>query len=125
MRPSCAQCRFRTVRRSSDITLADFWGVRLSDPNLDTEKGTSMVMINSSKGSDMFENIKSSIFHEKKSLEDVLKGNPCMQFSPKMNKKRGFFFKHLETVSFESLIKECRSKNFLGQFKSIAKKVIG
>ncbi len=125
MRPSCARCRFRTVRRPSDITLADFWGVGLSDPNLDTEKGTSMVMINSSKGSELFENIKPGIFHEEKTLEDVLKSNPCMRFSPKMNRKRGFFFKHLETESFESLMKKCSRKNILDPFKSVARKVIG
>lgn len=124
MRPSCAKCRFRTVRRLSDITLADFWGVRLSDPNLDTDKGTSMVMINSSKGSDLFENVKPGIFHEKKPLEDVVKGNPCMCFSPRMNKKRVYFFKHLESESFESLMEECCRENILDRFKSIARKVI-
>jgi coenzyme F420-reducing hydrogenase beta subunit len=124
MRPSCAKCRFRTVGRLSDITLADFWGVRLSDPSLDTEKGTSMVLINSPKGADMFGNIKPGIFHEEKSLKDVLTGNPCLLSSPRMNKKRDHFFRNLETESFKNLMKECCRENILDRFKSITRKLI-
>jgi len=126
MRPSCAQCRFRTVRRPSDITLADFWEVRLSDPSLDMEKGTSMVMINSSKGADMFEYIKPTIFYEKKSLKDILAGNPCLLSSPRMNKKRGYFFKNLEKASFDILMGKClgEQSNTPDILKHIAKKII-
>ncbi len=127
MRPSCAKCRFRMVQRFSDITLADFWGIRLSDPSLDTEKGTSMVLINSSKGADLFGNIEPNIFHEEKSLKDVLIGNPCLLSSPRMNKKKGYFFKNLETESFDILMEKClrEQPNILGTLKRIAKKVAG
>lgn len=126
MRPSCARCRFRTVQRPTDITLADFWGVRLSDPSLDTEKGTSMMLINSSKGARMFEYIKPNIFHEEKLLKDVLIGNPCLLSSPSMNKKRDYFFKNLEKVPFDRLMGK-----YLGEqpyipdkLKHFAKKVV-
>src|SRR5690606_17661880 len=28
LRPSCYDCKFKTIHRESDLTLADFWGVQ-------------------------------------------------------------------------------------------------
>lgn len=51
LRPSCYQCRFASIRRVSDITLGDYWGVGLSHPELaDNPLGISLVLINSEAG---------------------------------------------------------------------------
>jgi len=49
-RPSCHNCRYKCGRSGSDIILADFWGVSASHPEMDDDKGTSIVIINTVKG---------------------------------------------------------------------------
>ena len=50
LRESCYQCAFKMVHRSADITLADFWGVQDVCPQMDDNKGTSLVFCHSSRG---------------------------------------------------------------------------
>lgn len=57
-RPSCNGCKFRGPERVSDITLGNFWGAKNFSTGMEKNLGTSLVMINSRKGSDYFENIK-------------------------------------------------------------------
>ncbi len=52
---SCFQCKFASTNRVSDITLADFWGIKNSHPDLFDPKGVSFVLINSIKGQNVFE----------------------------------------------------------------------
>ena len=58
-RQSCYHCKHVGVNRSSDITLADFWGLPIIDKTVkDFGKGYSMVIINSDKGKQIFSDIK-------------------------------------------------------------------
>ena len=107
MRPSCADCEYRGLERVSDVTLADFWGIKLEDESADIEKGTSLVMINSEKGEKKFDEIKKRLFCEKKSLEDTLQGNPSLLTSPVMNEKRQYFFENLDKMPLDKIAKKC------------------
>lgn len=50
LRPSCHDCLFKGFPRVSDITLGDCWGVEKHFPEMDDNKGTSVVIVNSQKG---------------------------------------------------------------------------
>lgn len=50
IRESCFNCKFTTKERVSDITMADFWGLKKRKPEYFDEKGVSFLLINSSKG---------------------------------------------------------------------------
>ena len=50
LRESCYQCAFKSIHRCADITMADFWGVQEVSPQMDDNKGTSLVFCHSSKG---------------------------------------------------------------------------
>ena len=58
LRPSCYQCPAKSGRSHSDITIADFWGVNNFNIDLDDNKGTSLVLINTNKGLEL---VKTSI----------------------------------------------------------------
>lgn len=53
LRPSCHSCRFKGFPRVSDMTLGDCWGVGNHSPEMDDDRGTSVVIINSKKGENM------------------------------------------------------------------------
>ena len=57
LRYSCYNCKFKNGKGNSDITLADFWGIGSIFPDMDDDKGTSFVIINSKKGQSFFSEI--------------------------------------------------------------------
>ena len=58
LRKSCTDCRFSKIPRQGDITIGDFWGVEEFDKELDDNQGTSIVLVNSPKGKEIFEKLK-------------------------------------------------------------------
>ena len=55
LRQSCHDCKFRSGRSGSDITLADFWGIQYVIPEIDDDKGVSLVLVNTDKGEKLLE----------------------------------------------------------------------
>lgn len=74
-RPSCYNCRFKGFPRLSDITLADFWGIEQLDPEMDQDKGTSLVIVNSEKGLNVFQEIRSALSVREYQFDSALKNN--------------------------------------------------
>ena len=50
LRPSCYQCTFRKGRSGSDLTLADLWNVTEAFPEMDDDRGVSLILVNTPKG---------------------------------------------------------------------------
>ncbi|MEF9940574.1 MAG: Coenzyme F420 hydrogenase/dehydrogenase, beta subunit C-terminal domain [Clostridium sp.] len=59
--PACYNCKFKKYEKCSDITIADFWGIERSLPEIDDNKGVSLVLINSPKGTDIFEKVSKNL----------------------------------------------------------------
>lgn len=105
MRLCCSDCKYKTFPRVSDITLADFWGIKLTDISKDIEKGTSLLMINSNKGSILFNSIKDNIFSEEKTIEDAIGRNVCIKSSPKPNINKQEFIDRIDDMDILENIK--------------------
>lgn len=110
-RPSCYGCKFKGIPRISDITLGDFWGIENIDPSIDKNLGTSLIMVNSKKGANFFENVKPRLTIKEFSLEQIAKGNSQAIYGvieyPK-NIDRNAFFEDLDKMPFD----ECAKKYF-------------
>ncbi|MDL2288688.1 Coenzyme F420 hydrogenase/dehydrogenase, beta subunit C-terminal domain [Oscillospiraceae bacterium OttesenSCG-928-F05] len=116
MRDSCGACKYKSLPRVSDITLGDFWGVKLSDDSLDTDKGTSVVMLNSPKGERLFDGAKRNLFFEEKTVEDVYKKNKCLFESPKLNRHKKTFFEDMDRLDLiENISQYCRGGSEYGK----------
>jgi coenzyme F420-reducing hydrogenase beta subunit len=109
-RYSCYKCNFRTLNRESDITIADFWGIENICPEMFDNKGTSLVMINSERGKELFEKIK-----EKCTLQSI-NINMAIQYNPRaihsrekpikrVGKRRKRIFQKLDILPFDILVK--------------------
>lgn len=57
IRESCFACDYRSVNRSSDITVADFWKIERYYPDFPLQQGVSAVQINSACGEKFYENL--------------------------------------------------------------------
>jgi len=98
IRPSCTNCSFKGFNRVADITLADFWGVKLDAHMEESDGGTSMVMIHSDKGRKLFDSIDTRIFKVKKDVSDVAPGNVCFNNSVKDGVHREQFMKDIDDM---------------------------
>ncbi|MBR0413673.1 MAG: Coenzyme F420 hydrogenase/dehydrogenase, beta subunit C-terminal domain [Clostridia bacterium] len=78
-RESCYNCRFPTENRQGDITLGDYWGVRLALAakldGADPEEGISCVLVNSPKGKQWLKEIAPAIALAPSDLQSVRKRN--------------------------------------------------
>lgn len=117
LRPSCYDCKFKTLHRESDITLADFWGIQNILPDMDDDKGTSLIFINSMAGQAMFEKIKDKIIFKEVDINDAVKYNPSAIRSVKLNPKRNEFFSEIEDEPIDQLIKKYCADSMLIMIK--------
>ncbi len=125
-RESCENCKFKGYNRVSDITLGDFWGIWDIDPQMDDNKGTSVILIQSEKGRTLWESINENIVCKEVALEDASVQNPSMLVASKANANRD---KALRLIS-EGKIDECnqlfiqRKPSVINQIKRKIKRIL-
>lgn len=103
-RPSCYDCRFKGIPRMADITLADCWGIDKFDPTMDDNVGTSLVLVNSSKGESYFNAVQQKLKSKEIRYEDAIAGNPAIEKSLSPSKvNRDTFFEDAQKMDFEEL----------------------
>lgn len=71
-RRSCSNCRYSSIHRVADITLADFWGLDVPDYY---KQGVSLIMANNAKA-DSFVKSAGDVYVFEESLAKAVKGNP-------------------------------------------------
>ena len=78
LRESCSDCQFKGTERVSDITLGDFWGIWDVAPEMDDNKGTSLVLIHSLKGERLLDSIMDKIKLQTVTMEQACQENPSL-----------------------------------------------
>lgn len=71
LRPSCNQCKYRSIVHPSDITLGDCWHFQTYAPELFDNKGLSMIMLHTEKGNKLFKEISASLVFKQLAPEIV------------------------------------------------------
>lgn len=61
LRPSCYDCPYTKTERISDLTIGDCWGLDKNAPELDDNKGMSLITVNTRKGETLLEPVKDSL----------------------------------------------------------------
>lgn len=73
-RPACTNCPAKGYSRVSDLTLGDFWGIWDIVPELDDDRGTSVVLIQSEKGRAAMSGLEQRVV----TLEEASRENPAI-----------------------------------------------
>ncbi len=105
-RPSCYDCKFKKQCHVSDFTIWDCFIVDNFDKNLDDDKGTSRILINTENGRNTFEKIKGSFNYTEVQTDSLVKNVKEMLQSVEMNEKRTKFFKDLNEMNEEEFFKK-------------------
>ena len=103
---TCHDCKYNGIPRLADITLGDFWGVKRFHPEMDDNMGTSVVLVNNSKGMGLFNQIKADIIFCKSELNKAIKNNPCIIRSYPKNQNSDKFFADIICFSIKDLQKK-------------------
>lgn len=107
VRESCFHCSYKKMERPGDITIGDFWG--LKNTRLEDDKGTSLVILNSRKGVDLWEEIKHALAYKESTMWRVVKGNGMAFQKLPANPNRERFWQYLEQYDYEKALCMARS----------------
>ncbi len=123
LRESCSYCQYKDRVRVSDIILGDYWGL---SSDVDDDKGTSIVIVNSTKGKKLFDKTKDKVQCDMVNYNSICKGNPRFYTSVNYNEESESFFEDLKTMGFNQVVKKhLKEKNlfnlFLDKIKSFQK----
>ncbi|WWU64276.1 Coenzyme F420 hydrogenase/dehydrogenase, beta subunit C-terminal domain [Clostridium baratii] len=122
LRPSCYDCKFKGERRESDITLADFWGIENTNINLDDDKGTSLVIINTEKGKNLFYDNIPAMRLVKTDMSNGIKGNKSYHLSANRNSLREKFLLEINEQNFEKKVRKYCNYTYRIQLRKAIKK---
>ena len=116
LRPSCHECRAKQGSSHSDITIADFWGIHIEMPEMDDDKGTGLVLVNTEKGHQALD--WSKVTKKESSIEVASKYNGGLSSITKPHPKRADFFAALDaSQSVIDLIDKSLRPSFKSRIK--------
>ena len=124
LRPSCFNCAFKTEGRQADITLADFWVIENILPQMDDNKGTSLVIVHSEKGKNLFEGLSEKINFSETDFKKAIFYNSSMIKSVSKNNIRDSFLKEIKEKPFDKTVNKYLGESFYIKIKKIAKRCL-
>ncbi len=108
LRPSCYACPAKAGKSGSDITIADFWGIRDLLPEFDDNKGVSLVLSYSKKGEGWLNDLDCE--YKIVNYQTATKENSSISLSVGKPINRNFFFRQLKLgKSIQQIYDDCTS----------------
>ncbi len=104
LRESCSECHFKGNSCVSDITLGDFWGIWDVDPEMDDNRGTSLILTHTQKGENLLETIHGNIKCKQVTLEQAAYKNQSLLKSSVHKENRSNVLKAIAENNFEAAI---------------------
>ena len=117
LRSSCYSCIHKGIEREADITLADCWGVEEICAELDDRKGTSLVIVTSIKGKQLFEAIVHETSYLPTEMERVIPFNRSIVESAPKNEKRDEFERDFRRKPIAALLKKYCTVSIMTKIK--------
>ena len=103
LRPSCYECVAK-VNKMSDITIGDFWGVRKIAPELDDDRGVSVIVLRSLTGRKLFEVASRNMILKHITYQEAIDDNPCEHISVTRPWQRRKFYIDMNSMEYEKLV---------------------
>lgn len=106
LRKSCYKCNHKTLDRKSDITLGDFWGISSIAPEMNDDKGTSLILVHTEKGQKLIRQIEPSAKVRKVDTQIAIKHNPSAVKTAPMPKVRETIYDEIDKTSIKDILRE-------------------
>lgn len=97
---ACYNCKFNTIPRCGDLTLADYWG---APDHYDNFKGISAILVNNKIAEKFLGEVKLNMHRQE--LNQILKGTPRLNraIHVPMPTERELFFRNMDLIKFNKL----------------------
>lgn len=109
LRPSCYACQ---TKMTADISLGDLWGIEKLAPELNDDKGTSLVLLNTEKGEKYWKKVQDKTVYKKVIYKKAVENNMCIEKPVLRPALRDTFFKDMDKMSFDKLAYKYRYPTF-------------
>lgn len=103
LRPSCHHCPVKQFKSGSDLTIGDYWGIKLAHSELDDDKGVSAVLVNTDRGVKILQAVQHISLYAS-TFENVVKCNPALMKSAQKPAKRPLFFELLNQYKVSEIV---------------------
>lgn len=122
-RPSCHHCLYTNYSRCSDITVADFWDDKKLRKDIYSNYGTSLFIVNTQSGSEVFDEIKDTCYYW-----DITKNEsyqPCLETPTIANPLRMDFWIFYKKNGFIKTYNKFFDDSIYIKIKKVIKIIIG
>lgn len=104
-RENCYNCKYTRDHRTGDLTLGDFWGLDLKTLKNTYDGNISVVLVNTEKGRELFEQIRPQLVCEERPIGEAVAGNPQLRRPSLRHPDRNRFMKaYMTDGDFKSAI---------------------
>ena len=117
LRESCYSCKFKNTIHKSDITVADFWGIDKIKPEIDDDKGLSLLLVNTEKGISLLTDTEKKLTLTKTDIEKSFPYNPCIVKSAPTNNFRQYFLNSYTKGDFSKVVEDCLNPSYVTRLK--------
>lgn len=104
LRPCCYRCPYACMNRPGDFTLGDFWGLRPDELPEEQQKGVSLLLVNTSHGSHVFDRLHLSC--RPFPVERAIAGNPRLASPVVQPPDRAAFFAAYALEPFDQVVRK-------------------
>lgn len=129
LRPSCYQCRFKGLNRPADISLGDCWGIEDWLPEMDDNKGTSVVLVHSEKGRALLDALRSRGRWQSVEVDKAVPKQADARRSVPRHPKRDIFFAMLSEGACLAdtmvIFRPCLPRRIWEFAKKVRRKLLG
>lgn len=123
IRPSCYNCPAKSGKSGSDVTIGDFWGIEKILPELDDDKGLSIVLLNNNYREYVTEQLSGV---RKVDFQESIQGNKSYGFSVKRPINRDYFFHCIQKgYKVSDAVSACESMNVISRMRRLLYRRLG
>ena len=110
IRPSCFNCKYTSLYRTSDITLADAWGAEKVFPDFIDAKGASLILVNTDKGIKLLQYVSSDLLLFNIDIAAVMQ--PRLKEAEKKGENYKQFWYDYENIEFSKFLNKYSKNNY-------------
>lgn len=103
LRPSCYACVFKQDARVSDFTLADFWGIQHCIPEMDDDRGISLVICHTERAEALLDSIRDRTVCEQADLRKAVSHNLAICQSAARPNQRDDFMRQIANAPYQKV----------------------
>ena len=123
LRPSCHKCPYTIMKRQTDLTFGDYWGIEDKLPDFYDRMGNSLLLIHTERMQDLFQKMQDALDYCESSLADCWQLN--LEYPTPASAKRNVFWRDYYKYGLSHIVKKYKLRSFMIRIKNKANKMLG